>query len=164
MLWMFVTDVDNDIIAFSSDDELMEALKNVSDGILRVFIHEKPSPVPSVPLPQPGLASIPVPVPQPGGPPLPGVPPVPESLHVGVICDGCEGEVRGIRYTCLVCDDYDLCSGCKATGMHGDHEMLAMEHPMPKVSLLVSCNLAFSVLTLLVWWQEGHPTCKQESP
>jgi len=115
MLWLSVADADNDMIAFSSDDELMEAVKNVNDGMLRVFIHEKPSAVPSV------LESVHV---------------LPEPLHAGVTCDGCEGEVRGIRYRCLVCDDYDLCGSCKATGMHGDHEMLTMEHPMPAVSVL----------------------------
>ena len=51
MLWLFVTDVQNDMIAFSSDDELMEAVKNVSDGILHVFIHEKPPAASSVPEP-----------------------------------------------------------------------------------------------------------------
>jgi len=113
MLRLFVADVDNDMIAFSSDDELMEAVKNVNDGILRVFIHEKPSAAPSAP----------------------------EPLHIGVTCDGCEGEVRGVRYKCLSCADYDLCSGCKATGMHSEHEMAPIEHPLQMVGLLVCCKL-----------------------
>lgn len=100
---LYWRDVDNDMIAFSSDDELLEAVKNVSDGMLRVYIHEKPSTAPSS---------------------------APEPLHVGVTCDGCEGEVRGVRYKCLNCPDYDLCSGCKVTGMHSEHEMAAMEHPL----------------------------------
>jgi len=25
------------------------------------------------------------------------------------------------------------------------------------------CGVAFSALTLLVWWQEGHPACKKLS-
>ena len=32
---------------------------------------------------------------------------------------------------------------------------------MPKTSLFHSS--AFSALTLLVWWQEGHPACKKLS-
>lgn len=118
VLPLFVADVDNDMIAFSSDDELMEAVKNVSDGILRVFIHEKPSASAAAPAPS-----------------------QPEPLHIGVTCDGCEGQVRGIRYKCLVCPDYDLCSGCKATGMHGEHQMAEMEHPLQMVSLLTDCKL-----------------------
>ena len=52
MLWLFVTGMHNDLIEFSSDEQLMEAVKNVStDGILRVFIHEKPPAVSSVPQP-----------------------------------------------------------------------------------------------------------------
>jgi len=62
MLLLFVTDVDNDMIAFSTNDELMEAVKNVSDGILRVFIHEKPLAASSLP----------------------------EPLHAGVTSDRCE--------------------------------------------------------------------------
>jgi len=52
MLWLFVTDVHNDMIEFSSDEELMEAVRNVStDGILHVFIYEKPSAASSLPEP-----------------------------------------------------------------------------------------------------------------
>jgi len=111
-----VTDVDNDMIAFSSDDELMEAVKNVNDGILRVFIHEKPSAAPTAP----------------------------EPLHIGVTCDGCEGEVRGIRYKCMNCPDYDLCRGCKTTGMHSEHDMAVIEHPLQMVRLLVNCQFSIS--------------------
>jgi len=98
-----VVDADNDMIAFSSDDELMEAMKYVSDGILRVFITEKPSAAPTAA----------------------------EPLHYGVTCDGCNGEVRGIRHKCLNCPDYDLCSNCKATGMHSEHEMGRIAQPLP---------------------------------
>lgn len=101
---LYWRDADNDMIAFSSDDELMEAVKNVNDGVLRVFITEKPSAMPSAPGP----------------------------LHYGVTCDGCEGEVRGIRYKCLNCPDYDLCNKCKATGMHSEHEMVTINHPLPE--------------------------------
>ena len=96
-----VADADNDMIAFSSDDELMEAVKNMSDGVLRVFITEKPSAEPAAPQP----------------------------LHRGVTCDGCEGEVRGLRYKCVICPDYDLCSKCMDTGMHSEHEMLMIDNP-----------------------------------
>lgn len=114
---MVVADADNDMIAFSSDDELMEAVKNVSDGILRVFITEKP----------------------------PAEPAAPEPLHFGVTCDGCEGEVRGLRYKCLNCPDYDLCSKCKVTGLHSEHEMLMIETPFPFMGVPVSFSIRSGV-------------------
>ena len=45
----------------------------------------------------------------------------PESTgepHKGVKCDGCKTEVRGIRYKCSKCPNYDLCSVCKGRNFH----------------------------------------------
>jgi sequestosome 1 len=107
-------DADGDMIAFSSDDELMEAVKSVSDGIFRVFIVEKKTHRNEN---QPFADQA-------------------DLLHPGVTCDGCSGEVRGIRYKCTVCTDYDLCSRCKLTGLHGEHEMTAIERPQMPVSYI----------------------------
>ena len=113
-VFVAVADADNDMVAFSSDDELMEAVRNVNDGILRVFITENP-------------------------------PPAPGPLHHGVVCDGCEGEIHGIRFKCSVCPDYDLCSVCKTTGLHGEHELRAITVPLPWGGvcslLLTDCHL-----------------------
>merc|ERR1711862_712868 len=36
-----------------------------------------------------------------------------EQAHSGVTCDGCGAEpLRGPRFTCQSCENYDLCSGC----------------------------------------------------
>jgi sequestosome 1 len=107
---LYWKDPDNDMIAFSSDDELMEALKSISDGMFRVFIIEKASAATSVP-PQQQASSA-------------------DLLHLGITCDGCEGPVCGIRYKCTVCPDYDLCSRCKATGLHSEHDMRTISTPI----------------------------------
>ena len=31
--------------------------------------------------------------------------------------------LRGIRYKCLGCFDYNLCTGCQRKGIHSQHEM-----------------------------------------
>mmetsp|Transcript_57751 Transcript_57751/g.181029 ORF Transcript_57751/g.181029 Transcript_57751/m.181029 type:complete len:391 (+) Transcript_57751:2-1174(+) len=36
------------------------------------------------------------------------------SLHEGVICNGCEGAIEGLRYQCTTLDDTDLCGACHA--------------------------------------------------
>ncbi len=50
-------------------------------------------------------------------------------VHPGVICDGCNGSIYGSRFKCLICTDYDLCSGCEGKGIHVDHNMVELEKP-----------------------------------
>ena len=49
--------------------------------------------------------------------------------HVGVVCDGCSSGIFGVRYKCLVCPDYDLCSSCEKQGKHVDHNMVTIKDP-----------------------------------
>jgi sequestosome 1 len=44
------------------------------------------------------------------------------EIHMGVVCDGCNGSVIGFRYKCKICPDFDLCSECKSKSMHVEHE------------------------------------------
>jgi hypothetical protein len=51
-----------------------------------------------------------------------------DSVHPNVICDGCgQSPIKGLRYKCTVCPDYDLCSACEAKGDH------AATHPLLKI-------------------------------
>lgn len=50
-------------------------------------------------------------------------------LHPNIQCDGCERGVRGIRYKCSICADFDLCEACEAKG--GLHDP---SHPLLKIS------------------------------
>lgn len=44
--------------------------------------------------------------------------------HPGVTCDSCgKLNLRGRRYKCLICSDYDLCEVCEEKSPH-DHPML----------------------------------------
>lgn len=49
-------------------------------------------------------------------------------LHSGVICDNCDKEIRGYRYKCLECADFDLCMECEPTN-HSQHLMLRIANP-----------------------------------
>eukprot|EP00088_Acartia_fossae_P010950 TRINITY_DN15492_c0_g1_i2.p1 TRINITY_DN15492_c0_g1~~TRINITY_DN15492_c0_g1_i2.p1 ORF type:complete len:206 (-),score=23.36 TRINITY_DN15492_c0_g1_i2:71-688(-) len=50
----------------------------------------------------------------------------PRAIHPGITCDGCEDSVRGYRYKCLVCPDYDLCARCEGEEIHSQHNMVRM--------------------------------------
>merc|ERR1712130_59974 len=40
-----------------------------------------------------------------------------DAVHAA-ICDSCKANIRGIRYKCLICPDYDLCEVCEATNLN----------------------------------------------
>jgi len=56
------------------------------------------------------------------------------DVHPGVVCDGCQGTVAGIRYKCTSCPDYDLCSACESkSGIHDTtHVFLKLPKPQSK--------------------------------
>ncbi|XP_038142580.1 sequestosome-1 isoform X2 [Cyprinodon tularosa] len=131
---LFYKDEDGDLVAFSSDDELMMGLTFVKDATFRLYIKERKEHRRDFPLhafppfafgTPPPLG--PPPPPPPHGPPHMGLPPV---LHPNVTCDGCESSIVGTRFKCSVCPDYDLCSTCQAQGKHTEHALLPIWHPM----------------------------------
>jgi formate dehydrogenase maturation protein FdhE len=50
--------------------------------------------------------------------------------HLYVRCDKCRQEVRGVRYKCKICPDFDLCRTCKQAGQHSKHEFEAIVKPV----------------------------------
>ncbi|XP_029688038.1 sequestosome-1 isoform X1 [Takifugu rubripes] len=128
---MFYKDEDGDLVAFSSDDELLMGLACMKDSTFRIFIKEKKEHRRDFPLhafPPFGFGHPP---PPPGAHhtlPHPMAPP--QVLHPNVTCDGCEGPVVGTRFKCSVCPNYDLCSACQARGMHTEHVLLPIWHPL----------------------------------
>ncbi|CAI2352007.1 unnamed protein product [Caenorhabditis sp. 36 PRJEB53466] len=44
-------------------------------------------------------------------------------------CDGCRQHIRGHRFMCSVCHDYDLCATCEAKGTHPEHTMYRIVRP-----------------------------------
>jgi uncharacterized protein affecting Mg2+/Co2+ transport len=55
-----------------------------------------------------------------------------EVIHHNIICDGCNATpIKGIRYKCTSCPDFDLCESCEAKGIHpADHIFLKAKRPL----------------------------------
>jgi len=51
--------------------------------------------------------------------------------HTGISCDGCgTSPIRGNRFKCTVCPDYDLCDKCEGEHVHPvDHPLLKVRVP-----------------------------------
>uniref|UniRef100_A0A1Q3FEN2 ZZ-type domain-containing protein n=1 Tax=Culex tarsalis TaxID=7177 RepID=A0A1Q3FEN2_CULTA len=58
------------------------------------------------------------------------VPPENLPVHTNIVCDVCDETIRGHRYKCLQCFNYDLCMRCEAKFRHKDH--LAVRIPTPE--------------------------------
>lgn len=94
-------DCDDDLIRFNTDDELLEALNSKKGPHFKIIV----------------LENAPKSAPETG------------ELHPGVQCDGCDSTVRGPRYKCLVCQNYDLCHTCENKSVHAEHPMIKLPTP-----------------------------------
>ena len=48
--------------------------------------------------------------------------PLSVEIHTGFVCDGCGKTIYGIRYKCVICNDFDYCEKCeKENGYVHDH-------------------------------------------
>lgn len=111
------SDEENDKITLSSDDELVAALmyaKRKEDEPFRLYIQivggQKPTPAATESI---GNCQ--------------------GEIHFGVTCDGCQGGVRGFRYKCMQCPDFDLCGKCETAGQHPGHTIIRVSGPMVSV-------------------------------
>ena len=100
-------DNEDDFLTISSNEELVFAWEEseVNSGIIKLFVKEKKQ----------GQSEN---------------SDAEEKEHPGVTCDGCQSNVKGIRYKCTKCYDFDLCSKCESKGMHpSDHELICIKLP-----------------------------------
>ncbi|CAB5386357.1 unnamed protein product [Rhizophagus irregularis] len=40
------------------------------------------------------------------------------AVHYGIMCKRCNSEIRGMRWECTFCQDYNLCQDCKSTSLY----------------------------------------------
>jgi hypothetical protein len=59
-----------------------------------------------------------------------------EIIHEGIFCDGCDmNPIRGLRFKCGSCADFDFCSSCPAKGGHNsDHMFIKAKLPLIQTS------------------------------
>jgi len=50
------------------------------------------------------------------------------------VCDN-DAPITGIRWKCMVCENYDLCHRCHSASIHDKHQMLKIEHPRDALSV-----------------------------
>lgn len=67
-------------------------------------------------------------------------------VHRGCECNSCgQVPIRGIRYHCANCADYDLCEGCESQGLHTrTHIFYKIRVPAPSFGPIQSMPVAYS--------------------
>lgn len=101
-------DTDGDYLTISSNDELICAWDSIfeSNGCLKLFVKVKKDEQEQSNNDVEG------------------------KEHPGVVCDGCDSKIQGIRFKCTTCFDFDLCSGCESKNTHpANHELLVIKSP-----------------------------------
>jgi len=65
-----------------------------------------------------------------------------EDVIHPAMCDNCQERIKGLRWKCLKCPDYDLCTTCKQKNVHAqpEHQFLKLERPLFKGSRGPPCQ------------------------
>jgi len=120
-------DDEGDNITVSSDRELIEGFRLFHSGaIIRIAI---------VPRKTHSVAQVEEKVKGPEEKAVPSECPSPKRSCFKLrahraLCDECTSRIRGIRWKCAQCPDYDLCDTCHTRKVHNHHEFTQIELPM----------------------------------
>ena len=71
--------------------------------------------------------------------------------HQGIVCDGCDmNPIRGPRFKCLDCPDYDICENCYNKETHKEHKMkrITMEGKSKRYSFQHNFLNPLKIITL----------------
>ncbi|KAJ2740722.1 hypothetical protein GGI20_005654 [Coemansia sp. BCRC 34301] len=56
-------------------------------------------------------------------------------VHRGTVCSSCQDSpIRGVRFRCAQCADYDVCERCEAHDAHRHHALLKIAVPLPPLA------------------------------
>merc|ERR1719309_1510810 len=102
-------DEDGDRVTVSTDEELQIALTEMSGPVYKLYFAFSVSDMAANNAEASGAEQL-----------------MHGEVHPGVTCDGCDGQVRGHRYKCMICPDYDLCARCEVKGIHPGHNMMRL--------------------------------------
>ena len=91
ILILLITDDEKDRVSISTDEELFLAISGLQTTVLKLYLRKKTS------TGDQGQTST------------------APTRHPGIVCDGCQQGIAGVRYKCLSCPDYDLCAGTGCT-------------------------------------------------
>ncbi|XP_076677009.1 refractory to sigma P isoform X2 [Andrena cerasifolii] len=99
-------DADNDVILITSNEELEIASEYFRSSVKKLYIKLGPRKQEMRTFKKEGV------------------------VHFNIYCDHCDRGISGMRYKCIQCEDYDLCSECETSGAHAKHYMIRMPRPL----------------------------------
>ena len=84
--------------------------------------------------------------------------------HPRIRCDGCQGRVRGVRYKCANCANFDLCQACEAAFCTGDASIHHLDHLFLKINRPLDIGIGAVALLPGVCYDAPVPTAPPAQP